>query len=220
MAKYKLIAGVDDAGRGPVIGPLVIAGVAVPESRLAALANLGVRDSKTLSPRVRRRLASLIRHLATRVSVRVVDPETIDKAVMRVSYKGLNHLEAAYVAEVIGEMRPHVAYVDSPDIRPERFRATVLKLLPAELRGLKLVCENKADQRYAVVAAASIIAKEVREEEVRRLKAEFGDFGSGYPADPRTVRFLREYYRRWGDLPPIVRRTWGTVRKLLSGGLA
>jgi len=220
VAKYKLIAGVDDAGRGPVIGPLVIAGVAVPEGRLNALANLGVKDSKMLSPRVRRRLASLIRHLATRVSVRVVDPETIDKAVMRVSYKGLNHLEAAYVAEVIGEMRPHVAYVDSPDIRPERFRATVLKLLPAELRGLKLVCENKADQRYAVVAAASIIAKEVREEEVRRLKAEFGDFGSGYPADPRTVKFLREYYRRWGDLPPIVRRTWGTVRKLLSGGLA
>lgn len=220
MAKYKLIAGVDDAGRGPVIGPLVIAGVAVPEGRLNALANLGVKDSKMLSPRVRRRLASLIRHLATRVSVRVVDPETIDKAVMRVSYKGLNHLEAAYVAEVIGEMRPHVAYVDSPDIRPERFRVMVLKLLPAELRGLKLVCENKADQRYAVVAAASIIAKEVREEEVRRLKAEFGDFGSGYPADPRTVRFLREYYRRWGDLPPIVRRTWSTVRKLLSGGLA
>lgn len=211
-----MIAGIDDSGRGPVIGPLIVAGVSFIDTKIHLLQKWGIKDSKRLTPRKRRKLSILIRKISYRISIKVIDISVIDSAVLRKSYNGLNHLEAVYVATIINEISPHVVYVDSPDIIPMRFKNLIIENLSNELKRVELICENKADEKYVTVAAASIIAKETRECIIKSLKLRYGDFGSGYPSDPKTVRFLKKYYLSHGEFPPIVRRSWSTLNRILE----
>ena len=208
------IAGVDDAGRGPVIGPLVIAGVLLPRERVRELVSMGVKDSKMLSPHTRTELEKRIRLLAKRVSVREIQPRDIDDVVLHGGkLKKLNFLEARVMADVINELRPSEVYVDASDVNEDRYGETVLDFLSSDLK-VKIVSEHHADRTYPVVSAASIVAKVHRDEVIRQLHDEYGDFGSGYVTDPKTMDFLRTYRRHHDSFPPIVRISWKTVREV------
>jgi len=211
----RLIAGVDDAGRGPIIGPLVIAGVLLAEEHGRSLLAMGVKDSKLLTPEVRTQLAGKIRALAAKVSVAEVQPKEIDEVVLHGGkLKKLNFLEAKLMAQVISELRPEAAYVDASDVKEERYAETIREFLPAELKRIKIVSEHHADRTYPVVSAASIIAKVRRDEVAESLRQEYGDFGSGYISDPRTLDFLRDWRRKHDDYPPIVRLSWKTIKEI------
>ncbi|MBO3803937.1 MAG: ribonuclease HII [Candidatus Brockarchaeota archaeon] len=207
-----MVCGVDDAGRGPVIGPMVLAGVAFRGGRLHLLEELGVRDSKALSPARRLRLRDRICELADRVEVEVVQPGEIDEYVLRKEklWK-LNRLEAEKVALILLKVGASVAYVDASDVDAERFGRTVAEMLP---RGVEVISEHHADVKYPIVSAASIVAKVRRDAEVERIRAEYGDFGSGYPSDPKTRIFLQKLLEDGGELPAFVRRSWKTLKKL------
>ena len=213
-----VIAGIDEAGRGPVIGPMVMACVAMEKERLTYLTRIGLRDSKVVSRTKRKYLARRIKDLARIVLVEIVEPREIDRAVEGKDYKNLNDLEAATVAKLIMRIRDHVKtfYVDSPDIKPLRYMRRILVHL--ERLGydtdIELICENNADKKYAIVSAASIVAKVIRDREIEKLSKIYGDIGSGYPSDPKTLRFLREILRA-GTIPSFVRRSWRTVSRLL-----
>ena len=207
----------DEAGRGPVIGPLVVACVVLDEEGLAALRGL-VRDSKSLTAGARLRLYSLIQRVAVEVGIRRVDPEEVDEAVAHLE-RGLNELEAMVTAQLVGGLRVAVSrvYVDSPDPRPGRYAEIVRRHLPASRRDVEVVAANRAESIFPHVAAASVVAKVERDRAVEELKRVYGDFGSGYPSDPKTRRFLAEALRR-GEIPPIVRRSWRTLRGLMEQG--
>ncbi|RLE99820.1 MAG: ribonuclease HII [Thermoprotei archaeon] len=211
-------AGIDEAGRGPVIGPMVVACVVLKPEVARALQRL-VKDSKLLSPQARRRIYRAICAVAEEVRIRVVEPREIDAAVEGRGDRNLNYLEARVAAELINSLRTEVdtVYVDSPDPLPERFAGLIKLHLRGELQGLKLVAANHADRLYPHVAAASIVAKVERDRVVEELRRLYGDFGSGYPSDPKTRRFLHELLREGRPLPPIVRRSWATLKKLSSG---
>ncbi|MGD0176862.1 MAG: ribonuclease HII [Candidatus Bathyarchaeia archaeon] len=210
-----LIAGVDDAGRGPIIGPLVVAGVLLGENRDRELLTMGVKDSKLLSPEVRVQLAPRIRALAMKVSVAEVQPKEIDDVVLHGGkLRKLNFLEAQLMAQVISELSPREAYVDASDVNEQRYGETIREFLPAALRGIKLVSEHHADRTYPVVSAASIIAKVRRDEAVEALRGEYGNFGSGYITDEKTMTFLREWRRTHAEYPPIVRLSWKTIKEI------
>jgi len=213
--RRQLLCGVDDAGRGPVIGPMVLAGAAFYEDRLGVLEGLGVRDSKKLSPSARLRLSGKILRAADRVEVEIVQPSEIDEYVMRKQrlWK-LNRLEAERVARILERIGPDTAYVDAPDIDAERFGRTVGEMLKGEVQ---IISEHHADETRPLVSAASIVAKVRRDSEVERLKDVYGDFGSGYPSDPRTRDFLRRQMKA-GEVPDIVRRTWKTLKRLGGEG--
>ena len=208
--------GIDDAGRGPVIGPLIIVGVVVKGDKVNMLRSLGVKDSKLLSPTRRARLFMYIKQICEKIIIKEISPTEIDKAVFRITFSSLNQLEAYYMAEIIKEGRPNVVYIDSPDVVPSRFKQIILSYLPEDLRNITIVAENKADKKYAIVSAASIIAKEIREMRIKELKRKYGDFGSGYPSDLRTIEFLRRYYKTNKCFPPIVRESWSTLKKILQ----
>lgn len=211
----QLIAGVDDAGRGPIIGPLVVAGVLLGENRDRELLTMGVKDSKLLSPEVRVQLAPRIRALATKVSVAEVQPKEIDDVVLHGGkLRKLNFLEAQLMAQVISELSPREVYVDASDVNEQRYGETIREFLPAALRGIKLVSEHHADRTYPVVSAASIIAKVRRDEAVEALRGEYGNFGSGYITDEKTMIFLREWRRTHAEYPPIVRLSWKTIKEI------
>jgi ribonuclease HII len=211
----QLIAGVDDAGRGPIIGPLVIAGVLLEEDRDRELIAMGVRDSKMLTPEVRTMIAPKVRMLASKVSVVEVQPKEIDEVVLHGGrLRKLNFLEAQLMARVVTELSPREVYVDASDVDEARYGETIREFLPLNLRGVKIVSEHHADRTYPVVSAASIIAKVRRDEAVGDLRKEYGNFGSGYMTDPRTMNFLREWRRTHTTFPPIVRLSWKTIKEI------
>lgn len=211
----QLIAGVDDAGRGPIIGPLVIAGVLLGEDHDRELLAMGVKDSKLLSPQVRTQLAPKIRALATKVSVVEAQPKEIDEVVLHGGkLRKLNFLEAQLMAQVISELSPKEVYVDASDVNEQRYGETIREFLPAALRKIKVISEHHADRTYPVVSAASIIAKVRRDEAVEALRREYGNFGSGYITDARTLNFLREWRRTHDEYPPIVRLSWKTIKEI------
>ncbi len=195
-------AGIDEAGKGCVIGPLVIAGVACDcEGRLA---EIGVKDSKKLSQKRREELAVKIREIG-RVEVVKIPAERLDELM---GSKTINEILKEFYAEIIRKLQPELAYVDSPDVIPERLSKEL-----ENLTGITVVAEHKADEKYPLVAAASIIAKVEREKEIEMLKAKFGDFGSGYASDPRTRDFLKDMISQ-GKIPSFVRKRWKTVSNL------
>jgi len=208
------VCGVDDAGRGPVIGPLVIAGIRIEEEKLEQLRFLGVKDSKKLSPEARMELSIEIPKIVDEYHIVELEAGHLDLVVNRSpKFQGLNLLEAKAMADVIEKLKPHLAYVDASDTRPERFKNNILERLSFKPR---LVSEHHADEKYPPVSAASILAKVRRDSRIEELKKEYGEIGSGYAHDPITVRYLSKYYLANRDFPPIVRRSWKTLRNLVA----
>jgi ribonuclease HII len=202
------MCGVDEAGRGPVLGPMVVSGVCVDDE--SVLAGLGVKDSKKLTPERRSVLAEAIRSVG-RVEVIVVPAEEIDLLREEMT---LNELEVNVFATILDRLSPGIAYVDSADVNAERFAEDIKRKLYFEL---EIVSKHGADDIYPVVSAASIIAKTTRDEEIQKIQKEIGQrIGSGYPSDPKTVQFLEKWIRENSDFPPHTRRSWETTKKIMK----
>ncbi len=206
------VAGVDEAGRGPAIGPLVVGGVLFDEETAEALPSMGVKDSKKLSPKRRESLEGEIMDLADSWAFFDLQPRTIDKVVNRgVVYRKLNYLEAMAMAKVIRDLAPHRAIVDPADTVIDRFVGDIKRVIPP---GIEVHGESHADDIYPVVSAASILAKVRRDRFVAELREEHGDFGSGYSSDRKTVSFLESWFEDRNDCPPFMRCSWATIKRL------
>lgn len=203
-----LVGGVDESGRGCVLGPLAVAGVSVDSGSLRELADLGVKDSKLLSPSQRDSLFPEIKRVCKRVEVSRIPPKVIDRYVSRgKKYRRLNYLETIHMAKVIDALGVEEVFVDAPDTNPKRFKSELAELLTCKPR---IVAEHKADVNYAVVSAASIVAKVERDRDIAELRELHGDFGSGYPSDPDTIAFLESWVKRKSSQPEFARKSWKT----------
>jgi ribonuclease HII len=209
-----LVAGVDEAGRGCVIGPLVVAGVAVKTENLQSLMDLGVKDSKLLTAKKREALYPQIIQLTEKHHIMKLPPAQIDKVVRssRTLHK-LNRLEAQTMAKIIEVLHPDEVYVDAADVVENRFGNHIAELLRFKV---KIVSEHKADRTYPVVSAASIIAKVQRDAEIEKLRAKYGDFGSGYLTDDKTMAFLKRLLDKQEDYPSCVRKAWKPAQRIKS----
>jgi ribonuclease HII len=209
-----LVAGVDEAGRGCVVGPLVVAGVLVKTENLQFLVDLGVKDSKLLSAKKREALYPEIIKLTEKYHIIKVPPAQIDKVVnsSRTLHK-LNRLEAQTMAKIIEVLRPDEAYVDAADVLEHRFGNHISECLRIKT---KIVAEHKADRTYPVVSAASIIAKVERDGEVAKLRVRYGDFGSGYLTDEKTMVFLKRLLDANGEYPSCIRKSWKPAQRAKS----
>ena len=207
----KLIAGVDEAGRGCVIGPLAIAGVMMKESNLHLLKDIGVKDSKLLTPQKRKTLSIEIMRLVEKYAVLKLEPLEIDRVVEseRKLHK-LNRLEAQTMARIIENLKPDTVYVDAADVLEHRFRSHIQEELSIKTT---IVSEHKADRTYPIVSAASIVAKVERDRSIALLSKEHGDFGSGYLTDPKTMVFLKKWLKAHSDYPDFVRKSWKPAKK-------
>lgn len=208
----RLVCGVDEAGRGPVIGPLVVAGVLISEDRLPVLRDMGVKDSKLLTPQRREELFPRIVRAALNVHYVQLKPAQIDHVVLHgTRLRRLNLLEARAMAEVIDHLAPDVAFVDATDVLPDRFGRQIREFLSTNT---EVVSEHHADRNHVVVSAASVLAKVRRDAAIARLQKRYGDLGCGYPHDPKTRLFLLEWARNHRSYPSFVRKSWKTVRAL------
>ena len=202
------ICGVDDAGRGSMIGPMVIAGISIEKKNIPKLRKLGVRDSKKLSPKKRELLYKQIVKLVDDYHVIRIPPRTIDKYVFE---HNLNHLEAKKMAVVISNLNPDLSYVDSCDVNAARFGREISDLSKKS----KVKSYHYADSRFVVVSAASIIAKVSRDRSIMRLN-KTTNLGSGYPSDKKSVNYVKKVVSSKKSLPTSIRKSWKPVQKILG----
>ncbi|WP_224448589.1 ribonuclease HII [Haloprofundus salilacus] len=202
--------GADEAGKGPVLGPMVAAAVRAPSAALPD----GLDDSKRLSPAKRESLAArLCEDSAVTVGVAVVAPARIDDP-----ETDMNGLTVAAQAEALAAVAENgdVAVVDAGDVDEARFGRRVRAAVEAGGRKIDVRSEHRADESHPVVSAASVVAKVERDARVEAIAESYGDVGSGYPSDPTTRTFLREYVREHGTLPDCARSSWQTCADVLA----
>tara|TARA_Y100000310_G_scaffold342412_1_gene445568 strand:- start:250 stop:903 length:654 start_codon:yes stop_codon:yes gene_type:complete len=202
------VLGIDEAGRGPIIGDLVIAGAMMEEDDEGKLINIGVKDSKLVSRRNRALIYKKIVGILKGYEIMVVSPEEIDEVLFSQDLN-LNKLEAIKSAMIINKLEPDKAILDCPSPNVESYKEYVRTLL--KNKDVELIVEHKADLNYPIAGAASILAKVTRDLGVEELEKKHGVIGSGYPADERTQDFIKKNFEK---CPEIFRRSWSTFKNL------
>ncbi len=208
-----LTLGIDEAGRGSVIGPLVVCGAVFDENDLPKLKELGVKDSKLLSPSQREKMRGGIEKLAKIFIIEKLQPWDIDMG--RGDGINLNRLEVLKFINIVNKafekFNVDKVIIDAPDPNLPKFNLMLSNLIKRE--NLRIVAEHHADLNHIECSAASVLAKTTRDEDIEILKAKYGDFGAGYPSDPKCIEWLRNRLEV-GKLPDIVRHSWDTVSNL------
>jgi len=205
------ILGIDEAGRGPVLGPLIIAGVMINETDEKKLIEIEVKDSKLLENNKREMLFDKIINVAKTTRIINIEPKEVDDAVLSKDNMNLNWLEAKKSAEIINEFKPDVVILDCPHPIPKKYEEYVRNLL--DNPDINIICEHKADTNYPTCSAASILAKVTREREMDKIKQKYGETGPGYPSNKTTQEFIKANFEKH---PEIFRKSWKTFQNLVK----
>ena len=208
---HNIICGIDEAGRGSLLGPIIVAGVCVTKKSISEMVENGIKDSKLLSPKKRQVLFGHVVNVAESICVCRINIEDIDFHVFR---NNLNLLEAEAMAITIRNMKSDKTYVDSCDVNPSRYQRTIKSFL--KQNNTKLVSMHHADRLSVVVSGASIIAKVIRDSELSKIRIKYGDVGSGYPSDKKTIKFVKEWFRQKNEIPPFARKSWKPAQMIVS----
>jgi len=177
-----IISGIDEAGRGPVLGPMVISVFSIEEKREVELLFFGVKDSKKLSRQKREKIFEKFLNDDFDFKFFIINPEEIDE-------KSLNKIFIEKVLFFAKRIEAKRIYLDAPC---HRSKCKELSFHLSNLTGKEIVALNKADELIPVVSASSIISKVIRDREIDKLHKIYGDFGSGYPSDKKTIKWLAE----------------------------
>jgi ribonuclease HII len=196
-----LIGGVDEAGRGSIIGPLIVAGIAINDLKISELSKIGVKDSKKLTKKLRAKMFLRIINLADSLCIYKIEPCEVDANVF---LNKLNKLEAEAMAIVINNL-----HVDNQQRYKEYVKCRLVSC------NTKLYSMHHADQLNIVVSAASIIAKIVRDNEIQAIRRMHNSIGSGYPSDEKTMYFIRQWVKKYKNAPWFARKSWKPLRTIL-----
>jgi ribonuclease HII len=207
------VLGIDEAGRGPVIGSMFIGGFVTDEKDLDRLEDLGVKDSKKLSDSRREE----IREDLGEIGDSIVEEFTASSIDSMMEGMTINRIEIKGFARVIDQADPDKVVMDLPEPDAEEFIDKIKKSMNSDSTDIEFTAEHGADDSFPVVSAASIVAKSARESHVEELHSKYGyDFASGYPHDKPTINFLERYLDQEGELPPETRRSWSTAERLVD----
>jgi ribonuclease HII len=196
--------------KGSLFGPLVVAGVCTESEE--KLRSLGVRDSKEILPPRRAYLANEIVKISNYQIIKIKAHE-IDELREQMN---LNEIEVITFSKLINELDADKYFLDAIGVNLNKFKENIQSKLenPKEL-----VVSYGADKKFPVVSAASILAKVARDKAIKEIASSLEQavdlpLGSGYPSDPKTTRFLKEWVRRFNKLPPCVRHSWATLKRI------
>ena len=205
-----MIIGIDEAGRGPVAGPLVLAAVGVTEEQLKQIEKLPLKDSKLLTVKQREELLKEIQNITDKFYYSIVPAVEIDN---KRKVMSLNELEALKTAELIEKFDEiSKVIIDLPDPRADQYKRRISKY--TKIDDYNIIAEHKADMNYKICSAASILAKEKRDELIKEIEKKHNiTLGTGYPHDERTIKTLEDYAEK-KERPTFVRYSWETARRI------
>lgn len=195
-----------------MLGPIIVAGICVSKKSISEMIKKGIKDSKLLTPKKRQILFGHVVSIAESICICRISIAEIDFHVFK---NNLNTLEAEAMAITISNMKSDKTYVDSCDVNPSRYQRTISSFL--KRNSTKLISMHHADKLNVVVSGASIIAKVIRDSEITKIRVKYGDIGSGYPSDKKTIEFVRQWFRQKNEIPPFARRSWKPAQMILSG---
>ena len=208
------LGGIDEAGRGSVVGPLVIAGISFNSKNINALKNMAITDSKKTLPWKRKEIFEEILKLCESIFICKINCSTIDKFV---KLNGLNKLESKFMTIVADNLIANKIIVDSCDVNPSRFQQEIKKNLIN--KNITIYCYHKADLDNIIVSCASIIAKVTRDNEIAKIKETLGkDIGSGYPSDPKTKTFIKNEIEIENS-KKYIRFSWKPIKQIINKNL-
>ena len=192
-----------------------MAAAAIKEEDVKKLQYLGVKDSKLLSKEAREEMFDRLHEILLDFRIELIEPDAIDSALMDPT-SNLNWLEAETSARLVSQLNPTIIYVDCPSRNIAAYtKYFKSKLSEGVAENSEIVMEHKADEKYLIVAAASILAKVIRDRAIEHLINEIGeDFGSGYLGDARTRKFLEANFDKY---PDVFRKSWKPYIDLVSG---
>jgi ribonuclease HII len=212
--------GIDDAGRGPVIGPMVLAGVLCDSKKEGDLKELGVKDSKQLTSNKREEIVKEIKKNYS-FYFEIIEAKEIDAKTK--AGINLNRIEAIAAARIVNNLVKNFGMekgkieviIDCPSPNCENWKAIVERYLDEEIKKKVLIkAEHKADANHPCCSAASIVAKTTRDSEIEILKKELGsDFGSGYASDEKTLLYVKENFNLLKE-KGLVRECWDTCKRI------
>lgn len=203
-----LTLGIDESGRGPCIGSMFIVGTLFEEKQLDKLKQIGIKDSKLLTHKKIAELSNKIKQIAKNIEIIEITPKEIDKAVDGNNTLNLNWLEGHKIVEIINKLKPDRAIIDSPSPNLYKFKNFLKKLI--KYKNIELIVVHKADRDFVECASASIIAKNMREEQVLKIEKKVGEsIGSGYPSNPICKEFLKNNFDKY---PDIFRKSWAPYK--------
>jgi len=197
--------------KGSVLGPMILCGICFFESNLNLLLEIGVRDSKKLSLKKRSQLAQILKNKCNSYKIVKISANEIDER--EIKRMTLNRLEELKMAEIINDLKPDIVYIDAADVNELRFGNSIRNLL--NYKPKEIISKHKADDLFPIVSASSIIAKDQRDTLINETYKIYGNFGSGYPSDIRTINFLRNYIQKYKKPPKIARQSWDTTKKIM-----
>lgn len=216
-ASKPCIMGIDEAGRGPVLGPMVYGCLYCARSYEKTLSTLNFADSKTLKEEKRENLfENLKANELLGWAVDVIDPRELSAKMLKkikINLNEISHDSASGLVTRVLNMGVFLTevYVDTVG-DPEKYRIKLSERFPS----IKFVVAKKADSLYPVVSGASIVAKVTRDRALRDWVLDetaenmTRNFGSGYPGDPETKAWLQQHQHSVFGFPTLVRFSWGT----------
>ncbi len=208
-----LIAGVDEAGRGPVLGSLVVGCVLFEEDKLHLLEEHEITDSKQLTAEKRQAMAEVIYKHCKEYQIYELTAPNLDEGR---KHRTLNEIEVRLFAQVLNDLKgkPDEIYLDAADVKEDRFGHNVKGLLSFSPK--RVISKHKGDSLFRIVGAASILAKVKRDAVIEGYKRQYGEIGSGYPGDRKTRLFLKNILLENNfKYPEFVRQSWATAQNIL-----
>ncbi len=206
LSSREMHAGIDEAGRGPVLGPLIVACVHAHPKHLPE----GIQDSKTLT---RQRRAALHDALTKDPNITVASRAIPASRINQAHRQGetLDRLEEDAFVHLLESVEAKKATVDTVGSNPSAFQQRLSQRVPA----CTVTAMKKADETNPLVGAASIVAKHERDQRMQTLEEDSGHvLGSGYPSDPKTRSFLRTWRETSPHPPSFAREAWSTLADL------
>lgn len=206
----------DEAGRGPAIGPLVFGLVLVSKKQENELKEKGIKDSKALTLKQREQYKKIIEENAFEFATLQLSAGEIDD--QRAQGINLNQIEVIAFKNLLKPYADKIdeLQLDAADVNEQRFGNNFKDIFTG-----KIISKHKGDSLFIAVGAASILAKVQRDHEIIRLQENMKEFdptlpsfGSGYPTDAKP--FLRAYVAKYKELPEIARKSWKTCSKILK----
>jgi ribonuclease HII len=201
-----LTLGIDEAGRGPVIGPLVMCGYLIDNKNIGRLRELGTCDSKLLTPAKREKLEKGLKQIANDMLIFSIPAKEIDR--LR-TVSNLNKAEIERMQQMINMLEPDRVVIDAPEANIKKFHSKISSKV--KNKKIEIITENFADRNHIEVSAASVVAKVHRDREIARLHRKYGFFGTGYPSDDTTIDFLKNWIKMNKEFPDCVRKSWITA---------
>jgi ribonuclease HII len=210
----EIVGGIDEAGRGSVLGPLIIGYCSLTKEQEKYFKDLGVKDSKLLSKSKRKEFFKKIIDNCVQYSIIAIPAEEINILMNRYS---LNEIEAMKTVEIILKFKkkPKKLILDCPDTNAEKYKERVLNILKKQniINDIEIISEHKADYNYISVSCASVLAKVTRDQLMNDL---VGQELSGYSSDLKTIEYIKTYILENKKIPPFARDKWSTIENIIS----